>query len=71
MNMRNAYILIYRRKLQDESQIVEEDDEAIMETTVNNGSESAQDVVKEKEAAYSLGKKELVLDSSNPLSRQV
>jgi adenylate cyclase class IV len=57
MKLRNAYLLIYKRKLVDESKIVKEEGEA-------EASES-------KQKGYQLGAAELKLDAASPLCKKI
>ena len=63
--MRNAYVLIYKRKLTDESLIVNED-EAASATANEPNPEAASQVV-----PYKLGATKLQLELDNPLNKKI
>lgn len=61
--MRNAYVLIYKRRLIDESLLVSDEVETVPESQPNSAM-----IDTNTEAAYKLGAANLELDSENPLN---
>ena len=68
MKLRNAYILVYRRKLEDDSDLAEAD-EPIASTS--SAEQVKQDEVKVIAKQQQLGKATLELDETNHLYQQV
>ena len=66
MRLRNAYVLIYKRKLEDESLIVVDDEtsQAVPQQAAAEGSSPSDAVVPK----YKLGSQTLQLDAQNPLN---
>lgn len=67
MRMRNAYVLIYKRRLTDESLLASDEAESVPESQPNSAMINSNAAV----ATYKLGAEKLELDSQNPLNQKI